>query len=84
MTKVIDLTKPQGDEVKKKPIEFVGCITADFKNNNFELSVTHEDFVEIKRVLAKGVDGYKYDLFRCETEEGIIVWIFGHFNDGVV
>lgn len=84
MTKVIDLTIPQGGEVRKKPIEFVGCLITDFKENNFNMTATIKDFVEIKRVLAKEDGGYKYDLFRCETKGGVVVWVFGHFNDGVV
>lgn len=83
MTKVIDLTKPQGDELEKKPIEFVGCLQTGFSESNFDLISKPNNYAEIKRILAKGDGGHKYDLFRCKTKNGTVILMFGHFNDGI-
>lgn len=81
MTKVIDLTIPQGGEVEKKKIEFVKSLESSTSISKASIKPSEYEHIEL---IAKECCGVYDVMFAYNDDRSDGVIYLGLFNDGVV
>lgn len=86
MTKVRDLTRPNGEEKKLKPIEFVKEYRDKNSDGNcWNLNPTQKTiFWKNIELIARGFDGDLDLMFAFDSNRSYGYLYLGYFNDGYV